>query len=292
MDLPPPPQPAPDSLEVEPLQAPPLRLGRHRPRQHGSGRRSDTRANDRRGRYVASRIGRSPTDLALDATIRAAAPYQSERRRRLGDQAERALQLEPWDLREKIRQRKVGALIVFAVDASASMDTEQRMDAARSAIFALLKAAYVRRDRVAMVTFAGRAARVALSPTRSVQLAERQLHTLATGGATPLADGLAVSLELIRRERRLDPEVLPLLVFISDGRGNVSWGGESPAQAARSMAAQIGSERIRTVVLDSSPEHRRSRTSLPKPYAGPRQHLTAGRAGLCRELAEQMGASY
>lgn len=288
----PPPAPIPNTPEMDKVLPSQVRLGRHRPRRHGSGKRSETRANDRRGRYVAARIGRSPKDLALDATIRAAAPYQSERRRRGGSQGAPALQLEPWDLREKVRQRKVGTLIVFAVDASASMDTEQRMAAARSAILALLKAAYVRRDRVAMVTFAGRTARVALSPTRSVQLAERQLRQLATGGATPLADGLAVSLHLIRRERRLDPEVLPLLVFISDGRGNVSLGGGSPAEAARSVAAQIGSERIRTVVLDSSPEHRRSLPSPSTSHTGGATRRAGGRAGLCRELAEQMGARY
>lgn len=288
----PPRAPAAAIREMESGLAAQMRLGRQRPRRHGKGRSGETSARDSRGRYISARTARAPRDLALDATLRAAAPYQGERRRRAGVGAAPAVQLEPWDLREKVRQRKVGTLIVFVVDASASMDTEQRMDAARSAILALLRAAYVRRDRVAMVTFAGRAARVVLSPTRSVQLAERQLRGLATGGATPLAEGLAVSLQLIRRERRLDPEILPLLVFISDGRGNVGWGGESPAEAARSVAAQVGHDRIRAVVLDSSPEHRRSGAVISGQRIGHFSRPAAGRMGLCRELAQEMGARY
>ena len=47
--------------------------------RHSGGRRSRTRS-DRRGRYIMARPSPDhPIDLALDATLRAAAPFQSER---------------------------------------------------------------------------------------------------------------------------------------------------------------------------------------------------------------------
>ncbi|MGH7642132.1 MAG: VWA domain-containing protein [Candidatus Dormibacteria bacterium] len=267
-----------------------IQLPRERLRRHGAGRRSQTASRDRRGRYVGAREVEHPTDLALDATLRAAAPHQVGRRSRAADGG-RPLQLEPQDLRQKVRQRRIGNLIVFAVDASASMDAEQRMDATRSAILALLKDAYVRRDRVALISFSGRSAQVILRPTASVDLAERHLTRIAVGGTTPLTHGLTAALHLIESERRRDPDVLPLLVLISDGRGNISFGGEEPLLEAQRLSDQIRRQSIRALVIDSSRDH------LPQPANAPRGGAPPPRfAGYnfnaCVDLAERMGAAY
>ncbi len=264
-----------------------IQLPRERLRRSGLGRRSQTSSRDRRGRYVGSREVDKTTDLALDATLRAAAPHQARRRAGNGEGGP-ALRLEPWDLRQKVRQRRIGNLIVFAVDASASMDAEQRMDATRGAILALLKDAYVRRDRVALISFSGRSAQVVLRPTSSVDLAERRLARMAVGGTTPLTHGLLAALNLIRSERLRDPEVLPLLVLISDGRGNISFAGEEPLQEAQRAAEQVRRDRVRALVIDSSRDHLR-------PVAGPqgRPSRFAGYSfNACLELAQRMGASY
>ncbi len=133
------------------------------------------------------------SDVAFDATVRAAAPHQLRRR----DEAAAAgvvdapaLHLERQDLRQKVRRRRTGTLIVFVVDASASMDAEQRMQATKGAVLSLLRDAYVRRDKVSLVVFSGRSARVILQPTSSVDLAEERLQRLAVGGTTPLTHGL------------------------------------------------------------------------------------------------------
>lgn len=267
-----------------------IQLPRERLRRRGTGRRSQTTSRDRRGRYVGAREVEHPTDLALDATLRAAAPHQVARRARAKEEG-RALHLEPQDLREKVRQRRIGNLIVFAVDASASMDAEQRMDATRSAILALLKDAYVRRDRVALISFSGRTSQVVLRPTSSVDLAERHLSRIAVGGTTPLTHGLTTALNLIESERRRDPEVLPLMVLISDGRGNISYGGEEPLLEAQRLADQIRRVGIRALVIDSSRDHL---TQPPAPRSG--GSVSARRAGYnfnaCVDLAERMGATY
>ena len=188
----------------------------------------------------------------------------------------RLCRLERQDLRQKVRRRRTGTLIVFVVDASASMDAEQRMQATKGAVLSLLRDAYVRRDKVALVVFSGRTARVALSPTSSVDLAEARLQRLTVGGTTPLTHGLVAGLKLVRTERLRDANVYPLIVLISDGRGNISLFGEEPLVEAQRIAEQIGNEHIRTLVIDSSAGHRRCAAS------GRRR---AGAPGRCSEAS-------
>lgn len=282
------------SEEVEVLAAAPtgrIELPRERLRRHGAGRRSHTVSRDRRGRYVGATVVERTTDLALDATLRAAAPHQRGRGVSAGA-APLAIRLEKQDLRQKIRQRRIGNLIVFLVDASASMDAEQRMDATRSAILALLKDAYVRRDRVAMITFSGRTARTVLRPTASVDLAERQLSRLAVGGTTPLTHGLVAALEMIHTERMRDPEVLPLLVLISDGRGNISMRGEEPLVEAQQAALAVRREKIRALVIDSARDRLGPELEAASRAGGGAPQFAGYGFNACFDLASRMGAQY
>jgi magnesium chelatase subunit D len=265
-----------------------LDLPRERQARRAAGKRTSTKSETKRGRYVRSSQAEKVTDVAFDATVRAAAPHQLSRRQAVPDAANQ-LQLETQDLRQKVRERKTGNLIVFVVDASASMDAEQRMLATKGAILSLLRHAYVRRDKVALVAFSGRNARVVLRPTSSVDLAERRLERLSIGGTTPLTHGLMTGLKLIKTERLRDPHVYPLLVLISDGRGNISLFGEEPLLEAQRMAGQIKQEGVRAMVIDSTrdfgsqPGYPRNRvTSLYGAYA----------FNVCGDLAERLGGRY
>ena len=265
-----------------------LDLPRERQTRRAAGKRTSTKSKTKRGRYVRSAQAEKVTDVAFDATVRAAAPYQLSRRLAVPD-APNQLQLETHDLRQKVRERKTGNLIVFVVDASASMDAEQRMLATKGAILSLLRHAYVRRDKVALVAFSGRNARVVLRPTSSVDLAERRLERLNVGGTTPLTHGLMTALKLVKTERLRDPQVYPLLVLISDGRGNISLFGEEPLLEAQRTAVQIKQEGIRAMVIDSTrdygnqPGYPRNRvTSLYGAYA----------FNVCSDLAERLGGRY
>ncbi len=95
------------------------------------------------------------------------------------------------------------------------------MTEAKAAVLSLLKDAYVKRDKVCMITFAGNDAKVVLPPTRSVERGYRLLEKLETGGRTPLNAGLEKALRVIQNEFRQDPEIMPVLTIITDGRGNV-----------------------------------------------------------------------
>ncbi len=168
-------------------------------------------------------------DVALAATVRAAAPHQVARGR-----TGPGILVRAQDLRENVREGREGNLIVFLVDASGSMAARKRMSAVKGAVLSLLGDAYQRRDKVALVSFRGEGAEVLLPPTSSVELAASHLEDLPTGGRTPLAAGLAKAAEVLQREGLRDGERRPLLVLLTDGRTTA---GPDPRRAASGLRA-------------------------------------------------------
>jgi magnesium chelatase subunit D len=215
-----------------------------------AGRRSITRTERKRGRYIQSRPANGKTnDLAFDATLRAAAPFQRER----GEQKARnrvAFAIRPNDYMKKIRVRKAANLILFLVDASWSMAVAERMAATKGAILSLLTDAYQRRDRVGLIVFQKSMATLVLPPTNSVMLAEQALQDIPVGGKTPLAAGLMMAYEVLRKEKLLHPEVMPLLIVLTDGAGNVAMGHLPPQEEAYNTANLIAIEKIHSVVIN------------------------------------------
>jgi magnesium chelatase subunit D len=215
-----------------------------------AGRRSVTRTERKRGRYIQSRPANGKTnDLAFDATVRAAAPFQRER----GELRARnrvAFAIRPNDYMKKIRVRKAANLILFLVDASWSMAVAERMAATKGAIMSLLTDAYQRRDRVGLIVFQKNLATLVLPPTNSVMLAEQALQDIPVGGKTPLAAGLMMAYEVIRKEKLLHPEIMPLLIVLTDGAGNVSMGHLPPQDEAYNTANLIAQEKIHSVVIN------------------------------------------
>jgi magnesium chelatase subunit D len=271
-----------------------IEIPRERRQRRAAGKRTKSATDTRRGRYVRATQVEKTTDLALDATLRAAAPMQHSRREAAaaaGEVVGEHLRLERHDLRQKVRDRKIGNLIVFVVDASASMDAEQRMSATKGAVLSLLRDAYVRRDKVALVVFSGREAKVVLRPTNSVEMAERRLSRLTVGGTTPLTHGLVEGLRIIRSEKLKNPDVYPLLVLISDGRGNISVAGEEPLLEAQRVAEQIRAEAVRALVIDSARDYSRSLPSRRLAQVGGSAYSSYA-LNACNDLAEHMGGRY
>ncbi|MCL4440863.1 MAG: putative cobaltochelatase, partial [Firmicutes bacterium] len=235
----------------------------------GSGRRSRTRTATRAGRYVRATAWRQNNDLAFDATLRAAAPYQVYR-----EKYGMAIAIEKGDFRSKVREKRIGNFLLFVVDASGSMGAQQRMIATKGAIFSLLLDAYQKRDKIGLVAFKGKTAEVLLPPTNSVEMGYKLLQELPTGGRTPLAAGLLKAYEIIKAHFYKDPNLAPLLIIISDGRANVSIGEDKPLLEVRRVAEIIRDEaRIKTLVVDVE-----------------KDGLVT--FGLARELAGALGAEY
>lgn len=246
-----------------------LDLGKDRNIRRGSGKRSTTRTDLKQGRYVRAELPKAKVeDLAFDATIRAAAPFQ-----KLRENNGCALNIKQEDLRQKVREKRIGNTFLFAVDASGSMGARERMRAVKGAIFYMLQEAYQKRDRVGMIAFRRQQAEVLLPITRSVDLAQKCLAELPTGGKTPLADGLAVALQTLSMLNKHDSELEPILVLVTDGRANATEAnGGDPVASALKMAERIGKAKITSVVIDTESDFIK--------------------LGLAKRVAAAMGANY
>jgi magnesium chelatase subunit D len=151
------------------------------------------------------------------------------------------------DLRTAIREGREGNLVIFVVDASGSMAARDRMSAVSGAALSLLRDAYQRRDKVAVITFRQRSAAVVLPPTSSAYIASRRLTRFDTGGKTPLAEGLVAARDLVVREKTKDRARRPLVVVLTDGRAT---GGPDPLGRTRAAAARLVAEGASAVVVD------------------------------------------
>lgn len=162
-----------------------------------------------------------------------------------------AYALRKGDLQRKVRVKKAANLILFAVDASWSMAVSERMEATKGAIMSLLTDAYQRRDRVGLVVFQKDRASLILPPTNSVTLAKEALGDIPVGGKTPLSAGLWLSFETVRKEKMTHPDVMPMIILLTDGAGNVSMSETlTPQEEAHNIATLIKEADIRTVTIN------------------------------------------
>ena len=229
------------------------------------------------GRYVKAapvQENEHSYDLAADATIRSALLRQGEKGIGMEE-----LSISTADLHKKIYQRHIRTLIIFVVDVSESMGedgAQARIRAAKGTILGILTKAYQKRFRIGLVSFCDESAEIVLQPTSSLPLAQKCLKSLPVGGATPFSHGLMKGWQMIKTERRKDPDIRPLMVVLSDGEANVAYDVGLPQNKIidelLSIGALIGKDQVSSLIIETRP--------LRDP------------SGTMRELAGAMGGSY
>jgi magnesium chelatase subunit D len=239
-----------------------------------SGRRIPSLSLRNNGKYVRHGLPKGEIkDVALDATIRTAAPYQKERKH----DSDLAVVIKTQDIREKIRVGKISTATMFVVDASGSMGANRRMESAKGAVLSLLLDSYQQRDKVGLVAFRGDQADTLLPLCSSVDLAYKGLKELPTGGRTPLAAGLERGLNLLMAEKQKDEGAIPVLLLISDGRANVSFSDKDIKVELLALAEQARTKGIFVIVIDTEIVNK---------------SFIQMQLGYCREIAASSGGKY
>lgn len=288
----------PDALMVEAVRAclpsgllTRLESGEMRAHAGGSGAGA-VRTGNRRGRPLPARRGRPDGRARVDllATLRAAAPWQTIRKRAAPDAANLIVRME--DIRLRRYEDRSDRLLVFLVDASGSA-AMARLAEAKGAVELLLAQAYARRDHVALIAMRGAGAELLLPPTRSLVQAKKRLSALPGGGGTPLAAGLKECLSITSQARRRG--LSPALVLLTDCKANIALDGtgnrERATEDAHHIARLHATERLPALLIDIAPRSGPEAARLARSLRGHHVPLPfADAAGISRAVATTLQA--
>ncbi|MFX1298393.1 MAG: VWA domain-containing protein [Promethearchaeota archaeon] len=245
------------------------------------GKRIRKRGTVIKGKYISYKIPKEKANsIALDASIRAGAPFQKIR---IGA-SNLAIKLDLSDIREKIYEYQAPLSIVFVLDASGSMF--RMLKQMKQVILSLHDDAYQNRDKVGLIVFQGYESVILQYPSVNLPTVVDKLSTVQSDSWTPLASGLQKGLEVLKNEVKRNKDVVPVLVVLTDGGANVPISQNAPPafhnsqyysqleQEIEEISKQLNEAAIYTIVLwpenakMRGPRHRRIAESIAKKSDG------------------------
>ena len=218
------------------------------------------------GRYVSSCPANDAVDdLAVDATIRTAAPYQSSRRKQYGKDN---IIIMPSDLRKKVREKHTSCLFFFMIDNSGSLIIRARMRAVKAAIMSMLSDHYMRKDSVAIMTFNEEFVGMLLPPTRSVGSVKKIVDDIPVGKRTPLSEALVFMHQYIGQYLRKRPSDAAFVILMTDAGANIAMTeGNDPVQEAIDIASHLRIERMECALVDTKVSKDTNKDAIDLSYA-------------------------
>lgn len=237
--------------------APDLDRPRSKPGSGPVGRSSKAEGGDRP--TIDSRPASNADDLDVIATARAAVTRRifqgpaADPAELVGGAGSDVMNSAPGDvraedLRERVRAGREANLVLCVVDASSSVLENGRGGELRALLGGLVADAKRKRDRVGLIVFRGREARLVAPPSRNHSAVLAGLETVEPGGTTPLAEGIRVAHETATRELRRNPDLRPIVALVTDGYANVSRSGDALGEA-RTAARALRRDGITLVVI-------------------------------------------
>ena len=200
------------------------------------------------GKYTGFRIPKETcTDIAVDATIRAAAPYQKVRGRGDGP-----VKIAKSDIREKVRTRHVEHAFYFMLDASGSLIIRNRIGKTKAAILSMLESHYAKRDRVGLMTFNERRIEEIMAPTRAVDQLTKIVEDIKLDKGTPLSEAFMACWRFVQSYRKKHPEAFIHIVLFTDGKSTKAIDPDKdPCEEAVEIAGHLKTENVDWIVVDT-----------------------------------------
>lgn len=188
--------------------------GRDRIIRQSVGKRALTVSKGSRGKTIGWKIPKGTiSDVHIPATIRAAAAHGTS----FGKNG--ILQLSKSDLRERIHAYYAPVTIILILDLSDSMSVIRFH--LREILHKIYQETYRYRDKLGIVGLKDATAAVIQPPTRNLRVIAGKIKMLRVSGYTPLASGILEAIRSLHREKLRDPEMIPMVVILTDGFANI-----------------------------------------------------------------------
>lgn len=177
-------------------------------------------SKNKRGKYVKSKISDDPNDIAIDATLRAAALRNGSKLKRNLLNSKRVLDIKREDLREKIRKHGMKLSIALIIDMSGSMVSDEKLTRTKTILQKIISNVHINKDKLAVTGFKGKESEVIIPNTKRPGSFLDKLQNISVGGTTPMATGLEKGFEILKNDCKKE-EYIPMIMILSDGVTNV-----------------------------------------------------------------------